>query len=89
MLIVLARDEVSLCVKTYVDAFLLKFALAVITLVLQHEHDKRRTVLELSQSPFLPSRLEDEYIVRSFRLNSHLHVFKLKPNLTLLIIRRS
>ena len=41
--------------------FNLSFTIAVITLLLQHEPDKRPTALELSQSPLLPSRLEDEY----------------------------
>ena len=77
---------------------------AVITLLLQHEPDKRPTALELSQSTLLPSRLEDEYFKGALRmmgwfhsslmffLNSHhLHTpfKKLKPNPILLIIRLS
>ena len=40
----------------------------VITLLLQHEPDKRPTALELSQSPLLPSRLEDEYFKGALRM---------------------
>jgi len=41
---------------------------AVITLLLQHEPDKRPTALELSQSSLLPSRLEDEYFKGALRM---------------------
>jgi hypothetical protein len=33
----------------------------VITCLLDHDPDTRPTALELSQSPLLPARLEDEY----------------------------
>ena len=70
--------------------FLLKLTIAVITLLLQHEPDKRPTALELSQSPLLPPRLEDEYFKGALRmmglfhshvfLSNHLHAFKAKPD---------
>ena len=44
------------------------FAISVISLLLQHEPDKRPTALELSQSPLLPSRLEDEYFKGALRM---------------------
>ena len=46
---------------------------AVITLLLQHEPDKRPTALELSQSPLLPSRLEDEYFKGALRMMGWFH----------------
>jgi hypothetical protein len=60
MFIVLVREKVSLCVKDFMlmHFFTEAHYCTVITSLLQHEPDKR---LELSQSPLLPSRLEDEY----------------------------
>jgi hypothetical protein len=66
MLIVLGREKVSLGFTF--EGFLLMFAFAVISLLLQHEPDKRPTALELSQSPLLPSRLEDEYFKGALRM---------------------
>lgn len=40
----------------------------VITWLLQHDPEKRPTALELSQSPLLPERLEDEYFKNALRL---------------------
>ncbi|KAH9487410.1 eIF-2-alpha kinase GCN2 [Psilocybe cubensis] len=40
----------------------------IITWLLQHDPDKRPTALELSQSPLLPERLEDEYFKNALRL---------------------
>ncbi|KAF8959858.1 kinase-like domain-containing protein [Flammula alnicola] len=40
----------------------------IITWLLQHEPDKRPSALELSQSPLLPTRLEDEYYKSALRL---------------------
>jgi hypothetical protein len=55
--------------------FLLKLTIiAVITLLLQHEPDKRPTALELSQSPLLPSRLEDEYFKGALRMMGWFHL---------------
>jgi translation initiation factor 2-alpha kinase 4 len=48
---------------------------AVITLLLQHEPDKRPTALELSQSSLLPSRLEDEYFKGALRMMGWFHSF--------------
>ena len=31
-------------------------------MLLQHDPDKRPTALQLSQSPLLPARVEDEYV---------------------------
>ncbi len=42
----------------------------VITWLLQHEPDDRPTALELSQSPLLPSRLEDEYFKGALKMMS-------------------
>ena len=65
------RESKFMCLK--VDAFLLMFAIKVITLLLQHEPDKRPTALELSQSPLLPSRLEDEYFKGALRMMGWFH----------------
>lgn len=43
---------------------------AVITLLLQHDPSDRPTALELSQSPLLPPRLEDEYFKGALRMMS-------------------
>ena len=51
------------------------FAFVVITLLLQHEPDKRPTALELSQSPLLPSRVEDEYFKGALRMMGGFHSF--------------
>ncbi|KAI9060398.1 Serine/threonine-protein kinase [Trametes sanguinea] len=40
----------------------------IITWLLQHDPDKRPTALELSQSPLLPPRLEDEYVKSAMKL---------------------
>ncbi|KAK0438425.1 kinase-like domain-containing protein [Armillaria borealis] len=40
----------------------------IITWLLQHEPDDRPTALELSQSPLLPSRLEDEYFKGALKM---------------------
>ncbi|PPQ64064.1 hypothetical protein CVT24_008877 [Panaeolus cyanescens] len=40
----------------------------IITWLLQHEPDKRPTALELSQSPLLPSRVEDEHFKNTLRM---------------------
>ncbi|KAK0199520.1 kinase-like domain-containing protein [Desarmillaria ectypa] len=40
----------------------------LITWLLQHEPDDRPTALELSQSPLLPSRLEDEYFKGALKM---------------------
>ncbi|KAF8148631.1 kinase-like domain-containing protein [Crassisporium funariophilum] len=40
----------------------------IITLLLQHEPDKRPTAIELSQNANLPSRVEDEYFKGALRL---------------------
>uniref|UniRef100_A0A0W0FQ29 non-specific serine/threonine protein kinase n=1 Tax=Moniliophthora roreri TaxID=221103 RepID=A0A0W0FQ29_MONRR len=42
--------------------------IVVITWLLQHEPDDRPTALELSQSPLLPPRLEDEYFKGALRM---------------------
>ena len=61
MLTVFARKKVGFMRQFYVDTFFTQSSLfAVITLLLRHEPDKRPTALELSQSPLLPSRLEDD-----------------------------
>lgn len=65
------RESKFMCLR--VDAFLLMFAIKVITLLLQHEPDKRPTALELSQSPLLPSRLEDEYFKGALRMMGWFH----------------
>ena len=52
------------------------FAYAVITLLLQHEPDKRPTALELSQSSLLPPRLEDEYFKGALRMMGWFRSFK-------------
>ena len=68
------RESKLNVLKIYVDAFLLKACtIAVITLLLQHEPDKRPTALELSQSPLLPSRLEDEYFKGALRMMGWFH----------------
>ncbi|KAI8973080.1 Serine/threonine-protein kinase [Trametes punicea] len=40
----------------------------IISWLLQHDPDQRPTALELSQSPLLPPRLEDEYIKTAMKL---------------------
>ena len=73
MLIVLVREKVSFLYQSfYVEMYFFysssPFAYAVITLLLQHEPDKRPTALELSQSSLLPPRLEDEYFKGALRM---------------------
>ena len=46
--------------------------LPVITWLLQHEPQKRPTAYELSQTPLLPARLEDEYFKGALRLMGEL-----------------
>jgi translation initiation factor 2-alpha kinase 4 len=62
----------DLCRDIYFYSLL---AFAVITLLLQHEPDKRPTALELSQSPLLPSRVEDEYFKGALRMMGGFHSF--------------
>lgn len=62
------RESKPVCKSFYVIAFYLMLSTAVITLLLQHEPDKRPTALELSQSSLLPSRLEDEYFKGALRM---------------------
>jgi translation initiation factor 2-alpha kinase 4 len=50
--------------------WILMFFLLVITWILQHQPDDRPTALELSQSPLLPQRLEDEYFKSALKLMS-------------------
>ena len=45
----------------------------VITWLLQHDPDKRPTALELSQSPLLPPRLEDEFFKGALKLMGELN----------------
>jgi hypothetical protein len=44
--------------------------LSVITWLLQHDPDQRPSALELSQSPLLPQRLEDEYFKGALKMMS-------------------
>ena len=68
------RESKLLLSKIYVDASFTQFrTIAVITLLLQHDPDKRPTALELSQSPLLPSRLEDEYFKGALRMMGWFH----------------
>lgn len=54
-------------VVLYINVFLLCL---VITWLLQHQPEDRPTALELSQSPLLPQRLEDEYFKSALKLMS-------------------
>ncbi|TFK91310.1 Serine/threonine-protein kinase [Polyporus arcularius HHB13444] len=40
----------------------------IITWLLQHDPDRRPTALQLSQSPLLPPRVEDEYVMGALRM---------------------
>ena len=56
------RINPRLLILTYVP-----YAL-VITWLLQHDPEKRPTAIQLSQSPLLPSRVEDEYVMGALNM---------------------
>lgn len=56
----LTRQRQSRCLSFAGVGCLIR-SLIVITCLLDHDPDTRPTALELSQSPLLPARLEDEY----------------------------
>ena len=49
---------------------LLNLSYLVITWLLQHDPDRRPTALQLSQSPLLPTRVEDEYVMGALNMIS-------------------
>lgn len=63
-----ARQRESKEVGDYDDTSLLTLFPKVINWLLQHEPDQRPSAIELSQSPLMPPRMEDEYFKGALRL---------------------
>ena len=72
--ILYGRDSVKVRYYHYLWLIFTDFRLnwTVINWLLQHEPDQRPSAIELSQSPLMPPRMEDEYFKGALRLMGEL-----------------